>query len=441
MNNKKTTILIIAVIVLFFVGVAVAAVKLSKNEEKTQFTVSPITKPSSKKPTGLFVNYSDKVQSLDPSSAEPLEKDILTISSLKNNPNYSSSEMQLTYISKISPDGKYLAVLTPEPFHINYSDQNPEDSTIILYDLSDNTSKKVVVAAKDTLITSIAWDWSSKSIGFITTKRLQTSNIDNPLNWFIPNQENYKKYLNSVDITSGNFKTQDYPEKSKEYSYGDGAQLLALNGDTYYIYDRSQLITLVGTSSKLMEISDSAYSNLGLYFSPDYQLVAFLDTFQIILVDLKNKTKQNFQTSTGNIQSIKILGFAISPDHQSLAFIKSAPLTKVLSGSSGSAYSSPYQNDSSSPTTIETIWYYSIKTKTFEQVLSQSFASESYSYTSTSSLAFSPDSSKLDIISSESSANKPLVNQTLSTYNIKDKSIQKTPIPYIGSIAKILTWQ
>lgn len=438
MNNKKPTILIITIIILFFSIIAIAAVKLSKTEEKTNFTVSSIPKLSSTKPSGLIVSYSDTIQALNPADATSLSKDKITIQDWKN--NNSTTQLESVNTSRISPDGKYLAVISPDPTHIEYTNKNLKLSSITLYNLADNTSKKIITADKDTLITSLAWDWSSKSIGFITTKRQSFSSYDNTLSYLFPNQENFTKYLNRVNIQTGENKTQKYPDTSKQYSSSFGMYLLALKGNTFFIADRGQLITINGDKATQMEIGEATYSITEIYFSPDYKCVAFYDVSNVLLLDLEHKTKQNFQMSTGNLQAIKIHGIAISPDHQHLAFIKSVPSNKQSSPNSTSSYSSPYESDSSSPTTVETIWHYSLKDKSFQQVRSQPYTADAYSYTSNSSLAFSPDNNQLAIITSDNSASQPFISQDLTIYDLKTKSSKKTPVPNINSLAKIIAW-
>ena len=442
--EKKNIFIIAGVIIFVFASIAFAVLFLKQKEEKTNFTVSAInTQITTQDNQGLLVGYDNIAQriKIEDSDIIPQDKGKITVPASKR------SETGGYFLSnnyKISPDGRFLAVLTPaDPTMLDRVDKNDFVSSILVYDLSSGAKHEFVKADNKTMITSFSWDWSGQAISFTATKRLNRADYyENPISFFMPPPSYSSKiYLHKVELATGKISTKEYPAKA-DYYYGGGTVLLSSNNDRYYLLDGSALITV--SDKVTQENQERVYFEFeddNIYFSNDYKTVVLNSTSQIIVYNLEKKEKQTFNIGTGNLHGVRVGIVTIAPDGSGIAFVKSSPSTKASSNQSSISYSSPYETDSSSKVTNETIWYYNFANKQFKELLTRAILTDSYSYNSKTNLAFSPDGKKLAAITSNYEKNQPIAKQTLRIFDLVNDRSNEYPINFTTAHARLIDWR
>jgi len=421
-KHKRNIIIIIGIIVVVFALIILITLQLAKKEEKTEFKVSPmqIDTKSDEKVKGLLVGYADSVVWVNPDNAIIVGKKI-TVPSTPNSFDFNHY--------KVSPNNKYLAVLSPVDKDTLYNNEETKDikNAITIYDLATGDSHELVTANSNTYISSFSWDWSGDAIGFVTTKRINYNSAGTGLFLFLlpSSSASNKTYLNKVDITAGTVSTKEYPHKTYSSSISQ-IELLSLNSDTYYLKDMGYFITF-DTKIEQENKSDDTYYMQDVYVSNNYKAVVMKTNDKIIYLNLEKKEKQSLTIGTGNLANVKVSNIAISQNLDGIAFAKQ---------------SSAGDQKTNIKTIYETVWYYSFQTQQFSQLSTKQLSSDKISSDSNkNNITFSPSGDKIVMATEKDDVSKPVVEQTLQIFDVGSTNSSQLPIKFSQDYVKILSWK
>lgn len=401
-QDKKKIAGIAILIVMLFGGIALVSILLSKKEATTGFEHTPLAASTDLAQAGILLQGEGYLRWIDP--MQPSKPEINKIDA-----EVSSDQLkwgvnrQSTDYYKVSPDGKFLAVL--EPF--GNKDPNSVENKIVIYNLTSGDSSTLIKANLNDLITSVSWDFSSQSVSFVTTKKIKTNN-EFPFALFTGGSKKNKSYINSAGLFDSKTTTKELAATGSYY--GDyNPKVIASNGNTYYVFDKGSLITVSSEVTK-DKASFDEYYDIKIYNSNDYKRAIISSSSKTIIYDLEKKEKKTVLTSaSNNIYSGRIISAALSPDKSGIAFIKNT------SGKSTDYYGTTLDDS------VDTLWYYDFETRKYTQIFSKG-TSLDYRYPNYTSIAISPDGKKIALLFNVNQNEKPIPNYSFEIYPIAENS-------------------
>lgn len=419
-HDKKKQLIIAILVIVVFGGIALASILLSKKEAKTGFEHNPLNTSLVAAQTGILLQGEGFLQWIDPMKTDKPEIKKLDAQVSVDHTGWANGQYGDFY--KVSPDGKFLAVLKPD----GNADPSAEESKIIIYNLENGNSNILIKANQNDMIASMSWDFSSKSICFITTKKVKTVG-QFPFDVFTGSSQKRKFYATSASLFDSKTETVELPMAGIYYD-DQSVRLLASNGKTFYIFDKGNFITVSSDVTKDNTTFDDYY-DIKLYNSADYKSAIVSSYSKTIVYDLEKKEKKIISTNASNdYAGAKITDVAFSPDKKGFGFIKSIP-KKTTNNNTPSLF-------------VNTLWYFDFASQKYVQIFSKEMnqSATSLSYDSTTGLAISPDGAKIALISNSAQNNQPVSNYSVEIYPIAENSAP-IALPIGSEASRILRWQ